>query len=248
MTKILIVEDDAIFSMDIIRKLELWGYEVLPVAVSGEEAIILVREQTPDIILMDITLKGDMDGIDTAKIINRESRIPIIYVTAHSDKNTVKRALSTNPAGYMVKPVNHKDLRYNLELAVYQLKLAQEQDEKLKYQTLFHESSTALLLTTLKGDILAANPAACQLFGYSEQEILDIGRDGLIVKTDPQAHRIVEHQFPNGNLEFKALHRRKDGSEFLAQVQATLVKNSIDQPQAFISIIPQEYQEKKNRT
>lgn len=116
--KILLVEDD-----DIIAKVEDWrlknlGYEVAGRAISGAEAMELVVKTKPDLVLMDINIQGEVDGIDTAKMIKKGFSIPVVYVTSHSDGPTLDRAKATQPDGFIVKPFEDNDLRVAIELAL----------------------------------------------------------------------------------------------------------------------------------
>jgi len=123
--RILIVEDEAITSVLLEKTLKELGYEVVGSAFDGEEAINLVREKQPDIILMDIRIQGDMDGIETAKKIYTEYKIPIIYLTAHSDDETIKRAVESGPFGYLIKPFKERELYSNIEMVAHKQKLYQ---------------------------------------------------------------------------------------------------------------------------
>lgn len=116
--KILIVEDD-----DIIARVEDWrlknlGYTVCGRATNGAEAMELVVNNKPDVVLMDINIKGDMDGIETAKMIKKGFKIPVIYVTSHSDGATLERAKETKPDGFILKPFEDNDLRIAIQLAL----------------------------------------------------------------------------------------------------------------------------------
>jgi len=116
--KILLVEDD-----DIIAKVADWrlknlGYSVCGRATTGAEAMELVVKAQPDLVLMDINIRGDIDGIDTAKKIKKEFRIPVVYLTSHSDGPTLERAKETNPDGFIIKPFVDIDLRVAIELAL----------------------------------------------------------------------------------------------------------------------------------
>ena len=116
--RILLVEDD-----DIIAKVTDWrlknlGYVVCGRAVSASEAMELVVKATPDLVLMDINIKGDVDGIDTANMIKKGFNIPVVYVTSHSDGPTIERARATKPDGFIVKPFEDNDLRVAIELAL----------------------------------------------------------------------------------------------------------------------------------
>jgi len=116
--KILLVEDD-----DVIAKVADWrlknlGYTVCGRATSGAEAMELVVNAKPDLVLMDINIRGDVDGIETARMIKKGFNIPVVYVTSHSDGPTLERAKETRPDGFIVKPFEDNDLRVAIELAL----------------------------------------------------------------------------------------------------------------------------------
>jgi len=116
--KILIVEDEAVVSLDIARRLEKMGYEVLGRVASGEEAIALVQENLPDLVLMDINLQGDIDGIQTATKLNEEHNLPVIYLTAYAGESTLERAKESKPYGYILKPFKERELHAAIEIAI----------------------------------------------------------------------------------------------------------------------------------
>ncbi|MEO5361529.1 MAG: diguanylate cyclase [Nitrospirota bacterium] len=122
-TRILIVEDEMISGAFIQNTLEMLGYEVTFVAISAFEAIREAERNRPDLILMDIKIKGAEDGIETAHEIRMRFDIPIIYLTAHSDEATVERAKVTEPFGYVIKPVDSKELKTSIEIALYKHKM-----------------------------------------------------------------------------------------------------------------------------
>jgi PAS domain S-box-containing protein len=119
MASVLIVEDEIILAKDLSHSLIGMGYENAGIASSGEEALSLIEIKAPDIILMDINLAGDLDGIETAQIIRSQWDIPILYLTAYSENNIVERAKKTEPYGYLGKPVSLAELRSGLETALY---------------------------------------------------------------------------------------------------------------------------------
>ena len=119
MVNILIVEDESIVALDIQDKVERLGYNVLAVVSSGEKAIEEVKKFQPDLILMDIVLKGEIDGIETAGKIRAHFDIPVIYLTAHSDRQTLKRAEITGPFGYLVKPFVDSELNSTIKTVLY---------------------------------------------------------------------------------------------------------------------------------
>lgn len=116
---VLVVEDESIVSKDIQHSLKKLGYNVVGAAATGEKAIELVRSEKPDLVLMDIMLKGDMSGIDTAEIVKKEVDIPVIYLTAYADEATLAKAKITEPYGYIIKPFKEIDLHTSIEMAIY---------------------------------------------------------------------------------------------------------------------------------
>lgn len=121
--KILIVEDEGLTAMELQRKLKMAGYDVPTFAFSGKEAIKKAEEIKPDLVLMDIFLKGQIDGIDAAEEIKRKLDVPIIYLTAHGDQKTKERAQSTEPFAYLLKPFDVDILRQNIDQALYEQKV-----------------------------------------------------------------------------------------------------------------------------
>lgn len=116
---ILVVEDEAIVSKDIQQSLKKLGYNIVGASATGERAIELANEYKPDLVLMDIMLKGDMSGIDTAEKIKETLNIPVIYLTAYADENTLSKAKVTEPYGYIIKPFKEIDLHTSIEMALY---------------------------------------------------------------------------------------------------------------------------------
>ncbi|HJP19589.1 MAG TPA: response regulator [Nitrospinota bacterium] len=121
--KILVVEDECIIAQSLCRSLERLEYTTLASVAFGEKAISLAEKHNPDLVLMDIILKGEMDGIETAGILRSRFNIPVIYVTSCMDQNTRERAQTTKPLGYMIKPVRERDLRNTIETALLDKKL-----------------------------------------------------------------------------------------------------------------------------
>ena len=119
---ILIVEDEAIVALEIKRSILKMGFGVTDMVTNYDDAIKSVKENIPDIVLLDIHLKNSKDGIETAKAIKQIADIPIIYQTAFSDDQTIERAVETNPIGYLVKPFKREDLKSTLQLAIYKMK------------------------------------------------------------------------------------------------------------------------------
>ncbi len=118
-TNVLVVEDESIVSKDIQHSLKKLGYNVVGAAATGEKALELVASENPDIVLMDIMLKGDMTGIDTAARVKETKGIPVIFLTAYADESTLAKAKITEPYGYIIKPFKEIDLHTSIEMALY---------------------------------------------------------------------------------------------------------------------------------
>ncbi|MDD4854600.1 MAG: response regulator [Sulfuricurvum sp.] len=121
--KILIVEDEAIVSMEIKRVIERIGYEVSAIVTNYKDAIQSVKRNKPDLILMDINLNSYKDGIETVQEIKMTQDIPVIYLTADSDSKTIERAIQTDPVGYLQKPFKREDLNSTIALGLYKNKV-----------------------------------------------------------------------------------------------------------------------------
>jgi CheY-like chemotaxis protein len=134
--RILIVEDESILAMLIKGKLRSSGYEVADWVDTGENAIKKAKELLPDLILMDIVLKGKMDGIEASKQIRNRLDIPIIYLTAYSDDDVLKRARITEPYGYLIKPFREDELNANIEMAIYKHKSEKKKREIIRKKVL----------------------------------------------------------------------------------------------------------------
>ena len=133
--KVLIVEDEVIVAKDIGDTLLSLGYAIAGTAASAEEAIELSESTEPDIVLMDIMLEGELDGTEAAEIIRSRFNIPVIFLTAYSNEETLQRAKATNPYGYMLKPYQETDLYTTIEIALHkhrtQRKLIEETENAL---------------------------------------------------------------------------------------------------------------------
>lgn len=140
----LVVEDESISAMHLQRALQSMGYAVPAVVPSGEEAIQKTAETNPDLVLMDIILKGRMDGVEAAAHIRANFNLPVIYLTAMSDEDTLRRARITEPLGYILKPFDERNLRVTIELALYKHEMENSIKEKVAEQGILLEVARIL--------------------------------------------------------------------------------------------------------
>lgn len=131
-SKIMIVEDEAILAADLAERLKKSGHKVTGTVSTGTRALHMIAESPPDLVLMDIKIQGEMDGIDTAEEILSKYQIPIIYLTAYSSKSLLKRARQTEPFAYLVKPVDDRKLTASIETTLYKAKRDAERAERIK--------------------------------------------------------------------------------------------------------------------
>jgi diguanylate cyclase (GGDEF)-like protein/PAS domain S-box-containing protein len=163
---LLVVEDEAVVAMDLDGQLQDMGYRVCACVDNGRDAIDRARAERPDLVLMDIVLKGDMDGIAAAAAIGAELHIPVMFLTAYSDDQTVERAACAWPYGYLTKPFQSRELRAGIEVALR--KAAVERAVRNSEQWLasvLRSVGDAVIATDVGGTVGLANPAAETLLG-----------------------------------------------------------------------------------
>ncbi len=172
-SKIMVVEDESIVAMEIKGSLTDLGYTVTAIASSGEVALHKIAETQPDLVLMDINLKGDMDGVQTAEKVRENFGIPVIYLTAYADNNTLQRAKVTEPFGYILKPFEEKELNIAIEMALY--KHQRERQVKASGQwfaTTLKSMGDAVIATDKNNFLVFINTMAEALTGWKREEAL----------------------------------------------------------------------------
>ena len=169
--QILIVEDEGIIAADTKDTLEKLGYTVSAVVSSGKEAVQKASETTPDLVLMDIVLKGDMDGIEAAKQIRNCFSIPVVYLTACADDNTLQRAKISEPYGYVLKPLDARELHISIEIALYKHKMEKKfKEREQQLATITRCMGDGMIVTDVRGMITFMNPIAEALTGWKHEE------------------------------------------------------------------------------
>ncbi|MCX9085108.1 MAG: response regulator [Candidatus Methanoperedens sp.] len=173
MTKIqiLVVEDEAIVAEAIRRKLLKMGYDAPSTASSGEEAIKRVKENKPDLVLMDIVIQGKMDGIETAEHIRTRFNIPVVYLTAYSDEKTLLRAKITKPSGYIIKPFKERELQVAIEIALFKHDVDRKSKEMNEwFSTTLNSISDGVIATDPDGLVFFMNLVAQSMTGWKLEE------------------------------------------------------------------------------
>jgi PAS domain S-box-containing protein len=234
--QILVVEDEVVTAMDIQRRLKNMGYNVPVVVSSGEEAIKKVKENNPDLVLMDINLIGEMDGIEASSKIHSFSNIPVIYLTAFSDDKTFERARITEPYSYTIKPIKERELHINIEIAFYRYRMEKElRDSRNWFHAALYSIGDAVIATDKEGIIQVFNPFAQALTGWKEEEALNRplgtifkiinGETGENVE-DPRAKAIREGTFYG--LAFNTILIGKDGWNTPVDIIGSSIKDEMN--------------------
>jgi PAS domain S-box-containing protein len=225
--QILIVEDESIVAMDLRHRLENYGYTVVGHAVSGNAAIKLAGDKKPDVILMDIQLKGDLDGIQSAEIIKEEFDIPILFLTAFADRPTLERAKLTEAFGYILKPYHERELYTNIEMAMYRHKMEKALREKERWlHTTINSISDGVIAADNEGNIHLLNTSLKEITGLGERELLGRNINVLFDKialygdksTGASKDYYIEREGKKFPLEVFVTELRGDKEEHLGKV------------------------------
>ena len=174
--KILVVEDDSIIAMEIQTRLESMEYDVVDILAYGEDVVEKAGEHRPDLILMDIILKGEMDGIDACEALKEKYDIPVIYLTAHADVATLERAKLTDPFGYILKPFVNRELQTGIDMALYKHSMGIKLKESERWlATILKNIADGVIATDAESKIKFLNPVAELITGWKQTEAL--GKD-----------------------------------------------------------------------
>lgn len=176
----MVVEDDRVVARDIQQHLVGMGFTVTGLAARRDDAVALARDTRPDLVLMDIRLEGDTDGIEAARQIGEELRIPVIFLTAYADEQTLRRASLAEPYAYLVKPFEESQLRTAIELALYKREAAQKiREGEHRFQVTLSSIADAVIATDADARVSFMNPAAETLTGWLRSEALGLPLDSV---------------------------------------------------------------------
>jgi PAS domain S-box-containing protein len=191
--RIMVVEDEGIIAQDIKNCLENLGYIVPDVVYTGTEAIEKAAVLQPDLILMDIVLKGDIDGIETASEIRKRLNIPIVYLTAYEDDKTLKRARVTQPEAYILKPFEERYLRSSIEMALYKHKMESRLRENQQWLgAILRSVGEGVVVTDVESNLTFMNPIAEFLTGYTVRDAMGKNLNEILKITDETTGETAE--------------------------------------------------------
>lgn len=228
-SSILIVEDEIIIAKDIAAVLEHYGYSVAGILASGKEALRKARDLHPDLVLMDIKLQGEMDGIRTSKEIRQRFNIPVVFLTAYAEENTLRNIKTSGAYGYILKPFNENELRGTIEVALHKHEIERiiEESEE-KYRTLTENISLGIYRTTPgpSGKFVEVNPALIKILGYKDKDnLLSLKVSDMYLKpSDRQRLNLKLHKYGSVKNEELVL-KKKNGDQILVAATAVAVRN-----------------------
>ncbi len=223
--KIMIVEDEAIVAEDIKHMLKSMDYQVPAVVSTANDAIKMAEETLPHLVLMDIMLKGNSDGIEAAQVIHKNFGIPIIYLTAYADEPTLQRAKLTQPYGYIIKPFEKKELKTNIEIALYKFNMEKKlKESEKKYRTIFEDSGDAMFISDNKGNLIDINPSAVELFGYSQKDMINMNLSDLY-KNPSQKEKIMDEIFTHSQIRNYEIEMKKKNGQSISCLMTITVNH-----------------------
>lgn len=215
--RILIVEDESIVAFNLQQRLLMLGYDVPHVAASGQQTLDLVAQHQPDLVLMDIHIEGDMDGIDTAARLGHTTSVPVIYLTAYSEDATLERARQTRPYGFLIKPFSERELHATIQMALERHEVEQTLAENRRLlQQATEAAGMGVLEIDLAADIIRINERTAELLDRRPDETLTLS--DFVGCIDLQDRERVTARYRT------AIHR---GSTFSEEFRASTADNSV---------------------
>ncbi len=250
-SRIMIVEDEVIFALDLRRRLESLGHTIVANVTSGEAAVQEFEQVQPDLVLMDLRLAGEMDGIEAAEAIRSQRAVPVVFLTAYADEERLARARLVLPFGYLLKPVGDRELQVTIEMALYiheadrQRRRAEEavRISEKNYHELFNTAKEAIFVHDMEtGEILDVNRSMCEMFGYTREEAVKLSVEDLSQGEPPytmdHARRWIRKAVEEGPQCFEWLAKRKSGELFWDETNLKhVVIGGQDRIAAFVSDI-----------
>lgn len=240
--RILVVEDEAIVALDLTQRLTHLGYRVVATVDQGEKAVAAALGDNPDLVLMDLRLAGALDGIAAAQQIAQVRDVPIIFLTAHSDPETLARACLTGPFGYILKPFNERELHTQIEIALYRHGAERRvRESEAQLRAVMNTAQDGILTIDKGGLILSTNPAGEEIFGYDAGEMIGLDAGELM----PSLHVIIDRDDDQGFVKTRGgsilsavrevSGKRKDGA--MLPLEITLSKTNDPLQRNYIGIV-----------
>jgi DNA-binding LytR/AlgR family response regulator len=235
-TKIYIVEDEPLIAETIRTALEKAGYQIIGMTDNAKEALFDIEQSQPDLVLVDITLDGKMDGIEMVEYLRKKSHIPFIYLTSHSDDLTLERAKKTQPDGYIVKPFNENTLKTNIELALYKNQmLRQSVSSSEEFDSFFVKNRGELIKISLDDILfLEAFDNYCNLYTYDQKHLISHTLKSVEEKLPAQQFIRIHRSYIINITKIKSLH---DGYVFIEKNKIPVSNSNRDELMKHINLL-----------
>jgi PAS domain S-box-containing protein len=238
--KILVVEDEAIIAKLLQSQLQRMGYDVPYTAANGEEAIDISQKIRPDLVLMDVLLQGQIDGIETARQIRSKGEIPIIYLSAYTDEMLYERAKDTEPFGYLSKPFSEYALRNTIEMALYKhnAEKAMRQEKEFTDKAINAQVDTFFVFDHMTGKAIRWNNKFREISGYTDEEIADLKAPDSYYSPDDlkKAAAVINEVLIKGKGTVEIELICKDGRRVPTEYLASAIKDEENNLKYIISI------------
>ena len=224
--KILIVEDESITSFELEMKVQRWGYSVVGISTSGDEAFKMAVELKPDLIIMDIMLNGVEDGVELMERIQDTIEVPFIYVTAHSSDTIMNRAHKTAPYAYIIKPFDDMELKFAIELAFYKYDLEKELKSDERYASL-DNLMTGIFIADMECNVLFINNFLADILSNGSSDTLDTN-EKTVFQDQLQTNNFLKKLKKEGKIYNQIFTiKRMDKKEIEMNLSAKLENNKI---------------------
>ena len=236
---LLIVEDEVLVARDIKARLIRMGYDVVALASKGREAIEKAVEHKPDLVLMDINLRDDMDGVDAAIRIREQVDVPVIFCTAYSNEDTLERAKVSEPYGYVLKPFDNRELEINIEIALYKHRIERDlADTRKRLDATLTNVSDGVIAADPSGQILLINPMAEKVTGWCRQKARHVHLSNVMpLQAFEAGMKVFDTANPDrdaGNFRYQRQYLRRAGGHL---VPIELSVNRIESQESDLLVI-----------
>ncbi len=225
-SRVLVVEDEILVAENIRERLQTLGYEVPTIVSTGSKAVRVAVETRPDVVLMDIQLEGEIDGVEAAAQIRARADIPVIYLTAHVNPTILERVKLTAPYGYILKPYQIRELHSAIEIALSKHELETKlQESESRYRQLFEGINDAVMVYNQQGEFLDCNRITLQRLGYSREEFLRLKITDIVhPEFQPTMQINQENLWAEESRVVEAVHRRKDDQTIQVEINAQRIE------------------------
>lgn len=235
-TRVLLVEDEAIVARDLAERIEGLGYSVAGTAASGAEALELAAATHPSLVFMDITIQGEMDGVETATEMARHMDVPVVFLTAHTDTGTMQRAKAASPYGYLIKPLDEREILSTVEMALG--RHSSDVPARLIARA-FTGAGLAIMITSAQAPdhlVTMCNPAFERLIGWKASELVDrrpwfLEESATVRATGKSLGQVLREGIDQ---RVSCLVTRKDQGPLACDVAVSVVRNLAQEPTHFL--------------